>query len=106
MRLSSQSGPVGFLTVVVVAVGIVASFAINADPSPALSVLDGRVLIAQGDNFGQGAPIAMQVSLRTASDVVPLRVPSSLRAHVRALAGQRVSARGTRARGGFAVVSL
>ena len=103
---SARDRPVALLTAVIVALSFAATVGLaSAAPPSTLSQLTGRLLIANGDTFG-GRPIVLQTSLRTASGVVPLRIPPSQRARMVELAGKQVRARGTRAHGAFNVASL
>ena len=68
-------------------------------------LLEGQLLVAHGDNFDSGAMV-MQTELRTSSGTVDLSVPATEHDAVVALAGARVSLRGSRGLESFAVSGI
>jgi hypothetical protein len=69
--------------------------AADASPLPALEQLDGRLMVAHGDNFA-GGPMVMKTELRTATGIIPLVLPAAEHSQLVALAGDRVRVLGSR----------
>jgi hypothetical protein len=99
MRTSTRRRAVSFLAIVFIAAG---GMAINAFASqrPALAELDGRLVVAHGDDF-TGHNMVMAASVRTSHGTVRLHVRASQHGQLMALGGRQVRVRGTREASGF-----
>ena len=104
--------PVRVVALMAAAIALIANAGIpTADASTAygtttpLAQLDGRLLVAHGDNFMGGAMV-MQTELQTASGAVSLELPASEHSRALELAGQRVRVLGSRVTSSFAAASL
>ena len=71
----------------------------------ARTALDGRLIVAHGDDFTGGAMV-MQAALQTASGVVRLEVPASEHAQALGLAGQHVHVTGSQLSKSFAAATV
>jgi hypothetical protein len=104
MRTSTRRRAVSFFAIVFIAAGGMALNAFASQP-PALVELDGRLVVAHGDDF-TGHNMVMAASVRTSHGTVRLHVRASQHAQLMALAGRQVRVRGTREASGFNATNL
>src|SRR3954447_5089713 len=104
MRTSTRRRAAMFFAIVFVAAAGSAITAFASQP-PALAELDGRLVVAHGDDF-TGHNMVMAASVRTSHGTVRLRVRATQHAQLMALAGRNVRVRGTREASGFNATNL
>jgi hypothetical protein len=94
------------VTAVIVAVAAIAGLsAAYASEQPALAELDGKLMVAHGDDFS-GGTLVMQSWVQTAHGNVPVTLPSARHAQALKLSGHKVRLRGTKLGSTFAAASI
>src|SRR5262245_38869452 len=95
MRTPARRRVVVFFAIVFVAAGGLVAVAASASQPPALATLEGRLVMAHGDNF-HGRMTNMAAAVVTSHGRVPIEIPAGKHAQFMARAGQRVRVRGQR----------
>src|SRR5689334_15230075 len=91
---------------VIVVVGVIAGLsAAYASEQPALAELDGKLMVAHGDDFSGGMRV-MQSWVQTAHGNVPVSLPASKHTQALKLSGHKVKLRGTSTGPSFAAATL
>ncbi len=94
-----------FVAAAVVAAGLSAAAAATATSAPSGDELDGKLLVAHGDDFATGA-MSMSAMVRTKSGNVRLRVTAARHNELMSLAGRQVRVRGINTAAGFNAATI